>query len=75
MTGVQTCALPISIVDPEVVVLGGLIADAADLLLEPSRVEAARRVSPGLAASLRIVAGTRGADAAALGAARAAMLG
>ncbi len=64
----------VAILDPEIVVLGGLIAEAGDLLVEPARVEVARRVSPALSAALRIVPGTLGADAAALGAARAAML-
>jgi predicted NBD/HSP70 family sugar kinase len=64
----------VAILDPEVIVLGGLIAEAGDLLLEPARLEASRRVSPGSAATLQIVAGTLGDDAAALGAARAAML-
>lgn len=64
----------VAVLDPEIVVLGGLIAEAGDLLVEPARVEAARRMSPALSAALRIVPGTLGADAAALGAARAAML-
>jgi glucokinase len=65
----------VAILDPEVVVLGGVMAAAGDLLIEPSRAEAAHRVSAGVAASLRIVPGALGDDAAAIGAARAAMLG
>jgi glucokinase len=65
----------IAIVDPEVVVLGGLIADAGDLLGELSRVEATRRVSDAVSGEIRIVAGALGEDAAAIGAARAAMIG
>jgi predicted NBD/HSP70 family sugar kinase len=65
----------VAVLDPDIVVLGGLIAEAEDLLLEPSRVEASRRVAPGLAGTLQVVAGSLGRDAAALGAARAAMLG
>ena len=64
----------VAIVDPDVVVLGGLIAEAADLLLEPCRAEAARRVHPSVATTLRIVPGALGDDAPALGAARAAMI-
>jgi predicted NBD/HSP70 family sugar kinase len=64
----------VAIVDPEVVVLGGLIAEAADLLLEPSRAEAGRRVSAQVFETLRIVPGMLGDDAAAIGAARAALL-
>jgi predicted NBD/HSP70 family sugar kinase len=64
----------VAIVDPEVVVLGGLIAEAADLLLEPSRAEAGRRVSAQVFETLRIVPGMLGDEAAAIGAARAALL-
>jgi predicted NBD/HSP70 family sugar kinase len=64
----------VAIVDPDVVVLGGLMAEAADLLLEPLRAEAARRMSPSVAGTLQIVPGVLGDDAPALGAARAAML-
>ena len=62
----------VAIVDPEVVVLGGLIASAGDLLIEPSRTEAVRRMSPRTVP--RIVAAALGDEAAAIGAARAAML-
>ena len=65
----------VAIVDPDVVVLGGLIAEAGDLLVEPARAEAVRRLSPDAAATLQVVPGLLGDDAAALGAARAAMLG
>jgi len=62
----------VAVVDPEVVVLGGAIAGAGDLLLEPSRIEAVRRMSPRTVP--RIVVSALGDDAAAIGAARAAML-
>ena len=62
----------VAVVDPEVVVLGGLIATAGDLLVEPSRTEAVRRMSPRTVP--KIVASTLGDEAAAIGAARAAML-
>lgn len=64
----------VAVVDPDVVVLGGLIADAADLLIEPARSEATRRMSASVAGAVRIVPGALGDDAGALGAARAAML-
>jgi predicted NBD/HSP70 family sugar kinase len=64
----------VTILDPEIVVLGGLVAEAGDLLVEPVRTEAARRTSPAIGATLRIVPGTLGTEAAALGAAWAAML-
>jgi glucokinase len=64
----------VSLLDPEVVVLGGLYADAADLLIETSTIEAGRRMSPRAAESVRVVAGTLGDQASAIGAARAAMI-
>jgi glucokinase len=64
----------VTLLDPDVVIVAGLIADAADLLLEATRTEALRRLSPAAGETLAIAAGTLGADAAALGAARAAML-
>lgn len=64
----------VAVVDPDVVVLGGLIAGAADLLVEPVRAEAARRMRVSVAGSLRIAPAALGDDAGALGAARAAML-
>jgi glucokinase len=62
------------ITDPNMVLLGGLIADAADQLLQPSQAEALRRVPRTIAASLTVAAATLGEDGGALGAARAAML-
>ena len=62
----------IAVIDPDVVVLGGLIAHAADLLIEPSSAEVARRLPSGSVP--KILAGTLGDEAAGLGAARAAML-
>ena len=64
----------VSVVDPDVVILGGLMADAADLLLEPASAEAVRRMPTPSAGSVRIAAAVLGEDGAALGAARAAML-
>ena len=64
----------VAILDPDVIVLGGVIAEAADLLLEPSRAEAARRVSAAVASTLQIVPAMLGDEAPALGAARAALL-
>jgi glucokinase len=64
----------VTIADPDVVVLGGLLAAAGDLLIEPARAEALRRVSPRAAELLTVVPSALGDDAAAIGAARAAML-
>lgn len=56
--------------DPEMLVLGGVMATAADLLLEPVRAEIARRLPRPMLDALVIVPATLGADAAAIGAAR-----
>jgi glucokinase len=60
------------IVDPEVLVLGGIMASAADLLLEPVRSELARRLQGSMMQSLTIVPAALGGDAPAIGAARLA---
>jgi len=60
------------VADPETLVLGGLMASAADLLLEPVRVEIARRLPRAMMDALKIVPATLDADAAAIGAARLA---
>jgi glucokinase len=60
------------IVDPEVLVLGGIMASAADLLLEPVRLELARRLQGSMMQSLTIVPAALGGDAPAIGAARLA---
>ena len=60
--------------DPEVIVLGGAIASAGDLLLEPVRQEFARRVPPGMAEQIRLEVSPLGGDGVAIGAARLAML-
>jgi len=58
------------IADPETIVVGGLMASAADLLLEAVRVEVSRRVPSSMAPSLNVVAASIGPEAAAIGAAR-----
>jgi glucokinase len=60
----------VAVADPEVLVLGGLIASAADLLLEPVRTEISRRLPPLMLDGLAIVPALLGNDAAAIGAAR-----
>ncbi len=60
----------VSICDPEVLVLGGIMASAADLLLEPVRVELGRRLPSPMMHALRIAPAGLGGDAAAIGAAR-----
>jgi glucokinase len=62
------------VVDPMMLVLGGIMADAADLLLEPVRTEIGRRLPRSMTDALAIATATLGADAAAIGAARQAHL-
>lgn len=63
------------VVDPAVLVLGGVMANAADLLLEAVRTEIGRRLPRPMIDALTIATATLGADAAAIGAARQAGLG
>ena len=58
------------VADPEMLVLGGIMASAADLLLEPIRTEIARRLPKPMLDALTIEPAMLGADAAAIGAAR-----
>jgi predicted NBD/HSP70 family sugar kinase len=61
----------VTIFDPEVVVLGGIIASSGDIMLEAIRTEAARRLRPQQCDQVRIELSTLGDDAVAIGAARA----
>jgi len=58
------------VTDPEMLVLGGIMASASDLLLEPLRTEIARRLPKPMFDALRLETATLGEDAAAIGAAR-----
>jgi glucokinase len=58
--------------DPEVIVLGGLIADAGDVMFDLIKVECSRRLHPQHAELVHLVLSTLGSDAVAIGAARAA---
>ena len=60
------------VADPETLVLGGFMASAADLLLDPLRIEIARRLPKSMMDALTIETAALGADAAAIGAARLA---
>ncbi|MCC6860936.1 MAG: ROK family protein [Bryobacterales bacterium] len=64
----------ISALNPEMVVLGGGLMQAGDLLLEPVRREARRWAQPIAAAQARIELSQLGEDAGLLGAARLALL-
>jgi predicted NBD/HSP70 family sugar kinase len=61
------------VADPEMLVLGGIMATAADLLSEPVRTELARRLPRQIMEGLAIAPAALGAEAAAIGAARLAM--
>jgi glucokinase len=61
-----------TMLDPEAIVLGGMIAASGDMMLEAVRLECSRRLRPAQADRVRIVLSTLGADAVAIGAARAA---
>jgi len=63
-----------TILDPEAIILGGMLASSGDLMLEPIRVECGRRLQPAQADRVRVVLSTLGSDAIAIGAARAAAL-
>lgn len=58
--------------DPEAIVLGGLIAESGDVMLEAVKAECSKRLHPQHAELLHVVLSTLGNDAVAIGAARAA---
>jgi len=60
--------------DPETLVLGGMMASASDLLLEPILWELSRRLPGPMMDALKISTATLGADAPAIGAARHAAI-
>jgi len=57
--------------DPDIVVLGGVIASAGDIMLEAIRVETTRRLLPQQGEQVKLVLSTLGDDAVAIGAALA----
>jgi len=61
------------LIDPQVLVLGGIMASAADLLMDSIRSEIARRLPSPMMDGLAIVPAALGDDAAAIGAARLAL--
>ena len=64
-----------AVIDPEVILLGGILQSSGDLLLEPIRQECARRMPPGIMERARIEISPLGPDAAPMGAARFAEFG
>ena len=63
----------VAIAVPDALVLGGIMASAADLLFDPVRVELTRRLPPSIVGTLRVSPAQFGPEAAAMGAARLAM--
>ena len=61
-----------TMLDPEVIVLGGIIASSGDIMLDSIRTETARRLLPQQSELVRVVLSTLGDDAVAVGAALAA---
>ena len=64
-----------AVIDPDVIVRGGILQSAGDLLLEPIRQECARRMPPGMTERVRIEVLQLGPDAAPMGTARLAKFG
>jgi len=64
-----------AVIDPEVILLGGILQSSSDLLLEPIRQECARRMPPGIQERARIEISPLGVDAAPIGAAQFAQSG
>jgi len=60
----------VAIDDPQMLVLGGIMASAADLLLDPIRTELAHRLPAQMSGALTVSTATLDSDAAAIGAAR-----
>jgi glucokinase len=60
----------VTVVDPEMLVLGGIMSTAPDLLDEPVRTELARRLPKAIVDHLAVAAAALGESAAAVGAAR-----
>lgn len=59
--------------DPEIVVLGGIIASSGDIMLDAIRTETTRRLLPQQAEQVKVVLSTLGDDAIAIGAALASL--
>ena len=63
-----------ALADPEILLLGGMMASSADLLFDPVRVEIGRRLPRQMMDALTILPAALGDDAAAIGAARLASI-
>ena len=62
-----------TMVDPEIIVLGGIIASSGDIMFDAIRLETTRRLSPLQAQQVKVVLSTLGDDAIAIGAALASL--
>jgi len=60
-----------SMFDPEIIVLGGIIASSGDIMLDAIRVETARRLLPQQSEQVKVVLSALGDDAVSIGAALA----
>ncbi len=60
-----------AVLDPEVIVLGGIIASSGDIMLDAIRTETTRRLPPQQVDQVRVTLSTLGDDAVAIGAALA----
>jgi predicted NBD/HSP70 family sugar kinase len=65
----RALAALVNVLNPELVVVGGDLASAGDVLLDPIRAAIERHAVPSAAASVRVTAGTLGDRAEVLGAA------
>jgi predicted NBD/HSP70 family sugar kinase len=65
----RALAMLLNVLNPELVVIGGDLASAGDVLLDAVRATVERDAVPGAAGSVRVVAGTLGERAEVLGAA------
>ena len=63
------------VIDPEIIVLGGILQSAGDLLLDPIRQECARRMPPAMQEHTKIELSKLGPHAAPMGAAKFASTG
>ncbi|HEX8027477.1 MAG TPA: ROK family protein [Vicinamibacterales bacterium] len=61
----------VTMFDPEIVVLGGIVASSSDVMLEAIRVDTTRRLSPHQGEQVKVTVSTLGDDAVAIGAALA----
>ena len=60
-----------TMLDPEIIVLGGIIASSGDIMLDAIRAETTRRLLPRQAEQIQVVLSSLGDDAIAIGAALA----